>query len=217
MLGGGANTREPVKLCCGTGGRLRHARGRTCTGDGAGRAGTGTGKTLGYLAPATLWAEANGAPVWISTYTRTLQHQIASELTRLYPDTASWERKVVIRKGRENYLCLLNLEEALHSWRRPATRHSARADGTLGRCTDGDLTGPTFPAWLSDLVGRVQTVGLPTGAANHPSACTHYNRCFVEKSMRRARRADIVISNHALVMINAAYAPPVEAETDDGG
>ena len=48
-------------------------------------AGTGTGKTLGYLAPATLWAEANGAPVWISTYTRTLQHQIASELTRLYP------------------------------------------------------------------------------------------------------------------------------------
>ena len=49
-------------------------------------AGTGTGKTLGYLAPATLWAETNGAPVWISTYTRTLQHQIASELTRLYPD-----------------------------------------------------------------------------------------------------------------------------------
>ena len=44
-------------------------------------AGTGTGKTLGYLAPATLWAETNGAPVWISTYTRTLQHQIASELS----------------------------------------------------------------------------------------------------------------------------------------
>ena len=67
----------------------------------------------GYLAPATLWAETNGAPVWISTYTRTLQHQIASELTRLYPDPNDWARKVVIRKGRENYLCLLNLEEAL--------------------------------------------------------------------------------------------------------
>ena len=58
-------------------------------------------------------AETNGAPVWISAYTRTLQHQIASELTRLYPDATSRARKVVIRKGRENYLCLLNLEEAL--------------------------------------------------------------------------------------------------------
>ena len=180
-------------------------------------AGTGTGKTLGYLAPATLWAEANGAPVWISTFTRTLQHQIASELTRLYPDTASWERKVVIRKGRENYLCLLNLEEALAQLGGAPRRGTALGlmARWAGATNDGDLTGPTFPAWLSDLVGRAQTVGLADrrGECIH-SACTHYNRCFVEKSMRRARRADIVISNHALVMINAAYAPPVEAETD---
>ena len=39
-------------------------------------AGTGVGKTLGYLAPASLWAEANGPSVWISTYTRALQRQI---------------------------------------------------------------------------------------------------------------------------------------------
>ena len=180
-------------------------------------AGTGTGKTLGYLAPATLWAETNGAPVWISTYTRTLQHQIASELTRLYPDATSRARKVVIRKGRENYLCLLNLEEALGQLggaprRGTALGLMARWAGATG---DGDLTGPTFPAWLTDLVGRAQTIGLADrrGECIH-SACAHYNRCFVEKSTRRARRADIVISNHALVMINAAYAPPVEAETD---
>ena len=180
-------------------------------------AGTGTGKTLGYLAPATLWAETNGAPVWISTYTRTLQHQIASELTRLYPDATSRARKVVIRKGRENYLCLLNLEEALGQLggaprRGTALGLMARWAGATG---DGDLTGPTFPAWLTDLAGRAQTIGLADrrGECIH-SACAHYNRCFVEKSTRRARRADIVISNHALVMINAAYAPPVEAETD---
>ena len=180
-------------------------------------AGTGTGKTLGYLAPATLWAETNGAPVWISTYTRTLQHQIASELTRLYPDSTSWGRKVVIRKGRENYLCLLNLEEALGQLGGAPRRGTAL--GLMARWAgathDGDLTGPTFPAWLTDLVGRAQTVGLADrrGECIH-SACAHYNRCFTEKSMRRARRADIVISNHALVMINAAYAPPVEAEGD---
>src|SRR3546814_11267261 len=39
-------------------------------------AGTGVGKTLGYIAPASLWAERNEAPVWLSTYTRNLQHQI---------------------------------------------------------------------------------------------------------------------------------------------
>ena len=183
-------------------------------------AGTGTGKTLGYLAPATLWAETNGAPVWISTYTRTLQHQIASELTRLYPDPNDWARKVVIRKGRENYLCLLNLEEALGQLAGAPRRGTALGlmARWAGATNDGDLTGATFPAWLTDLAGRAQTVGLADrrGECIH-SACTHYNRCFVEKSMRRSRRADIVISNHALVMINAAYAPPADPEDDREG
>ncbi|MGM0422883.1 MAG: ATP-dependent DNA helicase, partial [Pseudomonadota bacterium] len=49
-------------------------------------AGTGIGKTLGYLAPATVWAEKNDGAVWISTYTRNLQRQIDQELDRLYGD-----------------------------------------------------------------------------------------------------------------------------------
>ncbi len=169
-------------------------------------AGTGTGKTLGYLAPATLWAEENQAGVWISTYTRTLQHQIATELTRLYPDAAQRKRKIVIRKGRENYLCLLNLEEALN--RMPGMPQSAIALGLMARWAsaseDGDLTGAGFPAWLSDLVGRRFTLGLADrrGECIH-SACSHYSKCFVEKSIRRARQADIVIANHALVMVQA--------------
>ncbi len=183
-------------------------------------AGTGTGKTLGYLAPATLWAETNAAPVWISTYTRTLQHQIAAELTRLYPDPADWSRKVVIRKGRENYLCLLNLEEALGQLAGAPRRGTALGlmARWAGATNDGDLTGATFPAWLTDLAGRAQTVGLADrrGECIH-SACSHYNRCFVEKSVRRSRRADIVISNHALVMINAAYAPPPDPNDDRSG
>ncbi len=172
-------------------------------------AGTGTGKTLGYLAPATLWAERNGAAVWISTYTRTLQHQIASELSRLYPDATERSKKVVLRKGRENYLCLLNLEEALIQM--PGQPRRAIALGLMARWAgasdDGDLTGASFPAWLTDLLGRPQTAGLADrrGECIH-AACQHYNKCFVEKSMRRAKRADIVVANHALVMINAAYA-----------
>src|SRR5262249_59233065 len=76
-------------------------------------AGTGVGKTLGYIAPASLWAEKNRGPVWISTYTRNLQSQIANELDRLYPDPDLKNRRVVVRKGRENFLCLLNYEEAV--------------------------------------------------------------------------------------------------------
>ena len=71
-------------------------------------AGTGIGKTIGYIAPASLWADRNKGTVWISTYTKNLQRQLDQELTRLYPDPAEKAEKAVIRKGRENYLCLLN-------------------------------------------------------------------------------------------------------------
>jgi ATP-dependent DNA helicase DinG len=60
-------------------------------------AGTGVGKTLGYIAPASLWADKNRGSVWISTYTRNLQTQIAGELDRLYPDPEVKQRRVVVR------------------------------------------------------------------------------------------------------------------------
>ena len=174
-------------------------------------AGTGTGKTLGYLAPASLWAEANKASVWVSTYTRTLQHQIADELSRLYDRDKAADKKVVIRKGRENYLCLLNLEEALS--RLPGQPAEATALGLMARWAsaspDGDLTGASFPAWLIDLIGTRTSLGLADrrGECIH-SACVHYHKCFVERSIRTARQADIVIANHALVMIQAALGGP---------
>ena len=170
-------------------------------------AGTGTGKTLGYLAPASLWAEKNDGNVWISTFTRTLQHQIADELTRLYPDRKEAEKKIVVRKGRENYLCLLNLEDALG--RMPGSPIDAPALGLMARWAsatpDGDLSGNSFASWLIDLLGPRLTRGLADrrGECIH-SACTHYHKCFVEKSIRMSRNADLVIANHALVMINAA-------------
>jgi len=170
-------------------------------------AGTGVGKTLGYLAPASLWAEANEAPVWISTYTRNLQHQIDGELDRLIPDPDAKRRRVVLRKGRENYLCLLNLEEAARSARltpdeTPPLALAARwADATR----DGDMTGGDFPSWLPDLEGaaRIRALADRRGECLY-SACAHYQHCFIERGIRRARRADLVIANHALVMAQAA-------------
>ncbi len=170
-------------------------------------AGTGVGKTLGYIAPASLWAERNAGPVWISTFTRNLQRQIDSELDRLHPDSDVKHRRVVIRKGRDNYLCLLNLEEALG--RGGGDAMDGIALGLTARWVaatrDGDMVGGDFPAWLADLLGPRNTLGLAhrRGECIY-SACAHYHKCFIERTARRARRADIVVANHALVMTLAA-------------
>lgn len=176
-------------------------------------AGTGTGKTLGYLAPATVWAEKNEGSVWISTYTRNLQRQIDTELQRLYPDPALRDAKVVVRKGRENYLCLLNFEDMAAGAGLARTAPHAIAAGLMARwiaaTRDGDFTGPDFPAWLAGLVGRGWTTALADrrGECLH-SACDHYHRCFVERAIRKSRHAGIVVANHALVITQTAQARP---------
>src|SRR4029434_7300515 len=76
-------------------------------------AGTGIGKTLAYLAPASLWAERAEGTVWISTITKALQRQLDAEGARIVSEPKERARRIVVRKGRENYLCLLNLEDAM--------------------------------------------------------------------------------------------------------
>jgi ATP-dependent DNA helicase DinG len=168
-------------------------------------AGTGIGKTLGYLAPASLWAEKNGAGLWLSTYTRNLQRQIVQELARLYPDPAEREEKAVVRKGRENYLCLLNYEEAA---KRTALAPGQRlvALGLIARwvqaTSDGDMSGAGFPSFLA--------ASVPLGELTDRrgecvyAACPHYRQCFIERAIRRSRHAQIVVANHALVIAQSA-------------
>ncbi len=170
-------------------------------------AGTGTGKTLGYIAPATLWAERNHAPVWISTFTRHLQRQIEGELARVYPDPAARRRLSVVRKGRENYLCLLNFQDAAQGmW--AATPPLAL--GLVARwalaTSDGDIQGGDLPGWFAELFGQNAVLALADrrGECIH-AACPHWRRCFVEHAIRRAEGAELVVANHALVMNQAAH------------
>ena len=168
-------------------------------------AGTGTGKTLGYLAAASIWAEKNGPGLWISTYTRNLQRQIVQELAHLYPDPAERAEKAVVRKGRENYLCLLNYEEAA---KRTALAPGQRsvALGLVARWiasgTDGDISGAGFPAFLAASM-PLSEITDRRGECIY-AACPHYRICFVERAIRRARHAPIVIANHALVIAQGA-------------
>ena len=176
-------------------------------------AGTGVGKTLGYLAPASLWAEANGPAVWVSTYTRALQRQIERESHAVFPDPLTRARKAVVRKGRENYVCLLNFQEAVQA------AQLGGGDliglGLVARwiraSRDGDMTGGDFPAWLPGLfaVGPMAQASPGNlvdrrGECVH-AACPHYRACFIEKAVRGSRRADLVIANHALVLTQAAF------------
>ncbi|GJL85148.1 MAG: DNA helicase [Micavibrio sp.] len=176
-------------------------------------AGTGVGKTLGYLAPASVWAEKNKGSVWISTFTKNLQRQIDQELDRLYPDAEVKDAHVSVRKGRENYLCLLNLEETAAGSEVARHPNHAVAAGIMARWVasskDGDLSGGDFPGWLPGLLGFQHTGGLADrrGECIY-SACDHYHKCFVERSVRKAKRAKLVIANHALVMIQTALSSP---------
>lgn len=202
-------------------------------------AGTGIGKTLAYLAPASLWAETNGPAVWVSTYTRALQRQIERESRSIYAgegagaeerkesggtppqsprDSASrpgaaGRKRVVVRKGRENYLCLLNFQEQANAAQLGGADLVGMAlAARWARATrDGDMTGGDFPAWLPTLfaispAAQASPANLVDrrGECIH-AGCQHYRACFVEKAIRGSRRADIVIANHALVMTQAAF------------
>jgi ATP-dependent DNA helicase DinG len=169
-------------------------------------AGTGIGKTLGYLAPASLWAEQAGGAVWISTYTKALQRQLGHETTRLHPNRAIRKAKVVTRKGRENYLCLLNLEDALQGGFAGRAAILAHLVARWAAYTDdGDMVGGDLPGWLTTLFRRNGSAALTDRRGECIYAgCPHYRKCFIERAARASAEADLVIANHALVMVNAA-------------
>ena len=180
-------------------------------------AGTGIGKTLGYLAPASLWAERADGAVWISTFTKALQRQLDREGARLFPDAAVRREKVVVRKGRENYLCLLNLEDALQGGFAGRAAILAQLVARWAAYSkDGDMVGGDLPGWLPTLFRRAGSTALTDRRGECVYAgCPHYRKCFIERAGRASANADIVIANHALVMFNAARGPTVNGR--EGG
>ncbi|MBX9880586.1 MAG: ATP-dependent DNA helicase [Sphingomonas sp.] len=169
-------------------------------------AGTGIGKTLGYLAPASLWAEQAGGAVWVSTFTKALQRQLGHETARLFPDAVQRRARVVTRKGRENYACLLNLEDALQGgFQGRAAVLAQLVARWAGYTADGDMVGGDLPGWLPTLFRRNGAPALTDRRGECVYAgCPHYRKCFIERAARASANADIVIANHALVMVNAA-------------
>lgn len=171
------------------------------------QAGTGIGKTLGYLAPASLWTEKSGGTVWVSTFTKNLQRQLRQESRRAWPSARpDGSQPVVVRKGRENYLCLLNLEDALQGGFGGRAAIMAQLVARWAAFSqDGDMIGGDLPGWLGTLFRRRGIASLTDQRGECVYAgCPHYRKCFIEREARASAQADLVIANHALVMVNAA-------------
>ncbi len=162
-------------------------------------AGTGTGKTLAYLVPAFL---ADG-PVILSTGTRALQDQLVTREVPLAARVTGRRRRVVLLKGRENYLCRKRLAEFAAEPLFPDMAE-ARVFAAIRRWAEETETGD-----------RAEVPGLPDGSWTWArvdgradtctgSACSHHEDCFVYRARREAAAAGIVVVNHHLLFADLA-------------
>ncbi|CAM5536248.1 ATP-dependent helicase [Streptomyces spiroverticillatus] len=186
------------------------------------QAGTGTGKSLGYLVPAL----AHGERVVVATATLALQRQLVE---RDLPRTVEALKPLLRRtpqfamlKGRSNYLCLHRLHEGapqdeedglfnpIESYE--STGPSSKLGKDLLRMRDwadetetgdrDDLTpGVSDKAWGQVSVSSRECLGA--------SKCAYGAECFAEAARERSKLADVVVTNHALLAIDAIEGAPV--------
>jgi len=166
---------------------------------------TGVGKSLAYLVPAVLWAHREKRPVVVATHTRSLQDQILDHdlphLRRLI------ERRIraVALKGRANYLCRERWDHLLEEAR--GTVEGEDLERALGSWVQTTETGELSEAPLPEgRPGQRVAALLPRISSDarfcaNPR-CTPENGCFFKRSRLRAREADLIIVNHALLLID---------------
>jgi len=156
-------------------------------------AGTGTGKTLAYLAPALL----AGGKVIVSTGTKTLQDQLYDrDLPAMRAALASGAVPALL-KGRANYVCLHRLERAAVEARlgsREEATQLRRIERFAAATTSGDRADlpdvpDDAPVWQHATSTRENCLG---------QECPRYKDCFVMKARRGALAADVVVVNHHL-------------------
>lgn len=179
------------------------------------QAGTGTGKSLAYLVPALAHAIEESSPVVVSTATIALQRQLVDrDLPRLAEALApSLARKprFAILKGRGNYLCLNKLHNgAASDQEAPDTLFEPFAASALGRDVqrlndwaettktgDRDELKPGVPdrSWSQVSVSARECLGA--------TRCPFGTECFAELARLDAGQSDVVVTNHALLAIDA--------------
>jgi ATP-dependent DNA helicase DinG len=191
------------------------------------QAGTGTGKSLAYLVPAVRHAVSTGGTVVVATATIALQRQLIDrDLPRLLAAVAPLldrEPTFAILKGRRNYLCLHrekggtadDPQDALFEPPNagppsPLGRQVKRLHEWAEQTSTGDrddlVPGVPDAAWRQVSVSAQECIGA--------QRCRFGSRCFAERARNAAARADIVVTNHALLAIDATSDTGVLPEHD---
>jgi len=157
-------------------------------------AGTGTGKTLGYIVPAIL----SGRRVVVSTATKTLQEQIITKDLPVLREAVAMEFKATVMKGRSNYLCLARLERARESVQLDfATKHEARAFERIRSWAATTETGDRAELDLPENLGLWREL-TSTPDTCPGSRCPSHPVCFVTRMRERGAESDLIIVNHHL-------------------
>ena len=192
------------------------------------QAGTGTGKSLAYLVPAMIHAVDDGERAVVSTATLALQRQILTRDAPLAADAVealTGRRPVVaLLKGWQNYLCRHRVaggypddDDALFAASDAVPRTGAAGLGEqvvrlrewAGRTATGDrddlVPGVSDRAWAQASVSRAECLG---------PACPFHDDCFPAAAREAAARADVVVTNHAMLGVVVASNPGVLPEHD---
>ncbi len=179
------------------------------------QAGTGTGKSLAYLVPAIERAVADNTPVVVSTATIALQRQLVNRdlpvLVDALADTLPRKPSFALLKGRQNYLCLNKIHNgSAAEAQEPQELFRPQAASALGRevqrltewsseTDTGDRDdlkpGVADRAWGQVSVSARECLGM--------ARCPFGTDCFSEKAKGLAAQADVVVTNHALLAIDA--------------
>lgn len=189
------------------------------------QAGTGTGKSLAYLVPALRHAVETGKTVVVSTATIALQRQLVDrDLPRLATALAGplgREPEFAILKGRGNYLCLNRLNTGapedpddgalfdpfvVSAMGRTVKRLHEWAQNTETGDRDELVPGVSEQAWRQVSVSARECLGK--------DRCPQGTECFAEHARAKASYADIVVTNHALLAIDAMQGLQVLPEHD---
>ncbi|HEX8851741.1 MAG TPA: helicase C-terminal domain-containing protein [Gemmatimonadaceae bacterium] len=167
-------------------------------------AGTGVGKSLGYLLPALRWAAANGERTIVSTNTINLQEQlVGKDLPFLQKALSDQQVRFALLKGWRNYLCRARLEQARSN---EGTLLDAAERAELA--TLAEWAEKTRDGSLADLPTPPKPEVWDEVAAE-PDLCTRlqcplYDKCFVYAARREAAKADVVVVNHHLLLSDVA-------------
>jgi ATP-dependent DNA helicase DinG len=183
------------------------------------QAGTGTGKSLAYLAPAVVAARDNGVRTVIATATLALQRQlITRDVPAALAAVPDADVAAALLKGRGNYLCRARLEGVaaeqegldLELAGGRLEQQAARLRRWAQRTDSGDRD--DCPDQVDPRVWRALSA---TGRECVGSArCRFADECFSEQARRRAAAADIVVTNHALLALDALDDAPLLPEYD---